>query len=402
MIYGIYSDTLPLTTIDDYADNYLSPQIAQISGVAQVFIGGETKPAIRVQVDPATLAASGLSLEDVRNGLVTSSTTAAKGTLRTSETSFTIAANDQLSLPEQYDDVILAYRNGGAIRVRDVGHAILGATDTTVAAYYNRIHGLLLYVTKQPGVNVIDTVENIKALMPHLTANLPAGMNIELILDRTITIRASVHDVEFTLMLTVALVVVVILLFLRNFWATLIPAATVPLALLGSFAAMYLLKFSLDNISLMALTIAVGFVVDDAIVVVENIYRHIEHGMPPFEAAITGSREIGFTVLSISFSLIAVFIPLLLMGGIIGRLFREFAMTVTASISVSALVSLTLAPMLCSRFMHRESGEHGRVFRIVEAGFDALMQGYRKTLDIVLRHQAITLAVFFATMALTV
>jgi hydrophobe/amphiphile efflux-1 (HAE1) family protein len=402
MIYGIYSDTLPLTTIDDYADNYLSPQLSQISGVAQVFIGGETKPAVRVQFDPARLAASGLSLEDVRNALVASSTTAAKGTLHTSDTSFTLAANDQLTLPEQYDDVILAYRKGSAVRVRDVGQAILGATDTTVAAYYNRIHGLLLYVMKQPGVNVIDTIERIKALMPHLTASLPAGMNIELILDRTVTIRASVRDVEFTLMITVALVVMVILLFLRNFWATLIPAATVPLALLGSFAAMYLLKFSLDNISLMALTIAVGFVVDDAIVVVENIYRHIEQGMPPFEAAIAGSREIGFTVLSISFSLIAVFIPLLLMGGIIGRLFREFAMTVTASIMVSALVSLTLAPMLCSRFMHRDSGEHGRVFRIVEAGFDAVMQGYRKSLDVVLRHQAIALAVFFATMALTV
>jgi multidrug efflux pump subunit AcrB len=402
MIYGVYSDTLPLTTMDDLIDNYLSPQIAQISGVSQVFIGGETKPAIRVQVDPARLAAIGLSLEDVRNGLVASSTTAAKGTLRTSHTSFTIAANDQLSLPEQYNDVILAYRNGGAVRVRDIGEAILGATDDTVAAYYNRIHGLVLYVTKQPGVNIIDTVENIKAVMPHLTENLPAGMNIELILDRTTTIRASVHDVELTLMLTVALVVLVILLFLRNFWATLIPASTVPLALLGSFAAMYLLKFSLDNISLMALTIAVGFVVDDAIVVVENIYRHIEHGMSPFEAAITGSREIGFTVLSISFSLIAVFIPLLLMGGIIGRLFREFSMTVTAAIAVSALVSLTLAPMMCSRFMHPESGEHGRVFRVVERGFEALMLGYRQSLDIVLRHQAITLAVFFATMALTI
>ena len=400
--YGVYSDTLPLTTMDDFIDNYLSPGIAQISGVSQVFIGGETKPAIRVQVDPARLAATGLSLEDVRSGLVASSTTAPKGTLRTSETSFTIAANDQLSLPEQYDDIILAYRNGGAVRVRDVGQAVLGATDDTVAAYYNRIHGLVLYVTKQPGVNVIETVENIKAMMPHLTANLPAGMHFELILDRTTTIRASVHDVEFTLMLTVALVVLVILLFLRNFWATLIPAATVPLALLGSFAAMYLLKFSLDNISLMALTIAVGFVVDDAIVVVENIYRHIEHGMSPFEAAITGSREIGFTVLSISFSLIAVFIPLLLMGGIIGRLFREFSMTVTAAIAVSALVSLTLAPMMCARFMHPESGEHGRLFRVVEAGFGALMRGYCKTLDIVLRHQAITLAVFFATMALTI
>ncbi len=226
-------------------------------------------------------------------------------------------------------------------------------------------------------------------------------MKVETILDRTVTIRASVHDVEFTLLLTICLVVMVILLFLRNFWATLIPSITVPLALAGSFAAMYLMNFSLDNLSLMALTIAVGFVVDDAIVVVENIYRHVEHGEAPFTAALKGSREIGFTVLSISCSLIAVFIPLLLMSGIIGRLFREFALTVTASIAVSALVSLTLAPMMCSRFMHREPDTHGRVYRFIESGFDAMISFYRRTLDIVLRHQPITLGVFFATMVLT-
>jgi hydrophobe/amphiphile efflux-1 (HAE1) family protein len=401
LILGAHSDTLPITTIDDYADNFLAQQISQVSGVAQVVIAGEQKPAIRIQVDPAKLAASNLTLEDIRGGLVSSTSDAAKGTLSTVKTSFTIAANDQLTLPEQYEKVVLAYRNGAAIRVRDIGRAVLAPTDQTLGAFENNVFGLQLLVFKQPGANVIDTVDQIKAQLPRLTENIPPAMKVDVILDRTTTIRASVHDVEFTLALTIGLVVLVILLFLRNFWATFIPAVTVPLALLGSCAAMYLLNFSLDNLSLMALTIAVGFVVDDAIVVVENIYRHIEHGMPPFEAAIKGSREIGFTVLSISFSLIAVFIPLLLMGGIIGRLFREFALTVTASIAVSALVSLTLAPMLCSRFMRPESGEHGRFFLIVESGFDRLIAGYRRTLNVVLRHQAITLGVFFATMALT-
>jgi hydrophobe/amphiphile efflux-1 (HAE1) family protein len=401
LIFGMHSDTLPLTTIDDLADNFLVQKLSQVPGVAQVFIGGESKPAVHVQVDPAKLAAIGLTLEEIRSALVASTTNAAKGTLNTPDNSFTIASNDQLTLPEQYENVVLAYRNGAPIRVHDVGQAVLAAADRTVAAYANQIPGLLLLITKQPGANIIETVDKINAALPGLMANLPPAMKIETILDRTVTIRASVHEVEFTLALTIGLVVMVILLFLRNFWATVIPALTVPLALLGSCAAMYLLNFSLDNLSLMALTIAVGFVVDDAIVVVENIYRHIEHGLPPFEAALKGSREIAFTVLSISLSLIAVFIPLLLMGGIIGRLFREFAMTVTASIAVSALVSLTLAPMLCSRFMHRETGEHGRVFRIVEAGFNGLHAGYRRTLDMVLRHQAITLCVFFATMALT-
>ena len=239
-------------------------------------------------------------------------------------------------------------------------------------------------------------------MLPRLTARIPPAIDVSVQLDRTTTIRASVEDVEFTLMLTIVLVVLVILLFLRNFWATFIPAVTVPLALLGSFACMYLLNFSIDNLSLMALTISIGFVVDDAIVVVENIHRHIENGETPMDAALKGSSEIGFTVLSISLSLIAVFIPLLLMGGIIGRLFREFAMTVSASIAVSALVSLTLAPMLCSRFMRPESHEHGAVYRVIESGFGAMLSFYRRTLDVVLRHQAITLGVFFATLALTV
>ncbi|TMK16509.1 MAG: acriflavine resistance protein B [Alphaproteobacteria bacterium] len=402
ILFSLRSDTMPVTAVDDYGDLFLAQQISQVPGVAQVSIFGDTTPSIRIQVDPAKLASTGITLEEIRSTLVASTTNAAKGTINTDKIGFTIAANDQITTAAQFNDVILAYRNGAPIRVRDVGQAVEAPVDRTVAAYQNNKPGIILAVFKQPGANVIDTVDQIKAQLPQLTARIPPAVKVETILDRTTTIRASVNDVQFTLGLTIALVVLVVLLFLRNFWATVIPSITVPLALLGSCAAMYMFNFSLDNLSLMALTIAVGFVVDDAIVVVENIHRHIEDGASPFEAALQGSREIGFTVLSISLSLVAVFIPLLLMGGIIGRMFREFALTVTASIAVSALVSLTLAPMLCSRFMHREPEHHGRVYRVIEAGFNALLSAYKRTLDVVLRHQAITLGVFFATMALTV
>ena len=401
LILATHSDSLPLTTVDDYADNVLAQQISQISGVAQVTIGGEQKPAVRVQVDPAKLQATGLTLEDVRGVLVNSSTNAAKGSINGARQSFTISANDQLTKAEEYDNVILAYRNGAPVRVRDVGHAISGPQDVNVAALMNSTPAVVLLVFKQPGANVIDTVDSINAAMPGMAAVIPPGMKVDTIVDRTQTIRASVLDVEFTLALTIGLVVMVILLFLRNIPATLIPAATVPLSLLGATGTMYFLGFSLDNLSLMALTIAVGFVVDDAIVVVENIYRHIEEGLAPLEAALKGAREIGFTVLSISISLVAVFIPLLLMGGIIGRLFREFALTVTAAIAVSVVVSLTLTPMLCSRFLRRQSDRHGRLYRAIEWGFEALIDAYRRALDVVLRHQLPTLAVFFLTMALT-
>jgi hydrophobe/amphiphile efflux-1 (HAE1) family protein len=400
LILSARSDALPLTQVDDYADNILAQQISQVQGVAQVTIAGEQKPSVRVQIDPGKLSSTGLTLEDVRGSLVTATTTAAKGTLNGNQSAFTIAANDQLTKPDQYDAVILAYRNGAPIRVKDVGRAVEGPTDETVAAYEKTQRSVLLIVYKQPGANVIDTVDQIKARLPALTATIPPTIKVNTILDRTVTIRASVEDVEFTLALTIVLVVLVILAFIRNFWVTLIPTITVPLALFGSCAVIYLLGFSLDNLSLMALTIAVGFVVDDAIVVVENIYRHVEDGVEPFEAAVRGASEIGFTVISISMSLIAVFIPLLLMGGIIGRLFREFALTVTASIAVSAVVSLTLGPMLAARFMRRQT-EHGRVFHTFEAVFDALLAGYRRTLDIALAHQRITLAVFLGTLALT-
>jgi hydrophobe/amphiphile efflux-1 (HAE1) family protein len=401
LILAAHSDTLPLTTVDDFADTVVAQQISQITGVAQVIIGGEQKPAVRVQVDPEKLQARGLTLEDVRGVLAVANTDASKGSINGVRQSFTIAANDQLQKAEDYDDVIIAYRNGGPIRVRDVGHAVAGPQDVTIAALSGDNPAVILLVFKQPGANVIDTVDQIKAAMPGLSAVIPPGMHLDTIVDRTQTIRASVRDVEFTLALTICLVVMVILLFLRDFWATLIPSVTVPLALLGATAIMYLVGFSLDNLSLMALTLAVGFVVDDAIVVVENIYRHVEEGTSSLAASIKGAGEIGFTVLSISISLIAVFIPLLLMGGIIGRLFREFAITVTAAIVVSVVVSLTLTPMLCSRFLRKQSEHHGRLYRIIERGFEALINGYRRVLDVVLRHQPLTLLVFFVTMAVT-
>ncbi|WGD31105.1 multidrug efflux RND transporter permease subunit [Ancylobacter sp. WKF20] len=401
LILAARSDTMPITQVDDFADNVLAQRLSQVKGVAQVVIGGEQKPAIRVQIDPARLAASGLTFEDVRTTLADSTAEAAKGSINGAVRSFTIAANDQIVTPADYDDVILAYRNGAPLRVRDVGHAVEGAENTHVAAWSTGRPAVVLLVFKQPGANVIETVDAIKATLPRLDGIIPAGISIDTIVDRTTTIRASVADVEFTLLLTIALVVMVILLFLRNLRATLIPAVAVPLSLAGSAAVMYALGFSLDNLSLMALTIAVGFVVDDAIVVVENIVRHMEEGEPAYAAAMKGAREIGFTVLSISISLVAVFIPLLLMGGIVGRLFREFALTVTASIAVSALVSLTLTPMLCARFLKPPSHTHGRLYRMIEAGFEALLAFYVRTLAVAMRYRFLTLMVFFGTLALT-
>jgi hydrophobe/amphiphile efflux-1 (HAE1) family protein len=401
LILAAQSDTVPITEVDSYADNVLAQHISQVAGVSQVLIGGEQQPAIRVQIDPAKLSAAGLTLEDVR-GVVTNATAdAAKGSLHDAVRSFTIAANDQLTKPEQYDDVIIAYRNGAPIRVRDVGHAVEGPQNDQIAAWKDNKRAVVLLIFKQPGANVIDTVDRIKAELPELARSIPPSVKVSTVLDRTTTIRAAVADVEFTLILTIGLVVMVIFVFLRNLRATFIPAITVPLALLGSAAVMYALGFSLDNLSLMALTIAVGFVVDDAIVVVENIHRHMEEGADRMTAALAGAREIGFTVLSISISLVAVFIPLLLMGGVIGRLFREFALTVTAAIAVSALVSLTLNPMLCSRLLRHEE-KHGRLYSAVERAFEALVSGYRRTLDLALRHHAITFCVFLCTLAITV
>ena len=402
LVMGVHAESLPLTEVDDYADTILAQQISQIKGVSQVTIGGEQKRAVRVQVDPAKLAAKNLTLEDIRGVLAATTTNAAKGTLYSDIRSFTLAANDQLSQASDYNNVIIAYRNGAAVRVKDVGQAIDGPEDLYTGAWDNNKRAILLVVYKQPGANVIETVDRVKQALPRLQAAMPPAISVDVLSDRTETIRASVDDVQFTLGLTIALVVLVILLFLRNLRVTLIPATVVPLSLLGALAVMYLCGFSLDNISLMALTISVGFVVDDAIVVVENIYRHIEDGMKPLDAALKGSREIGFTVLSISISLVAVFIPLLLMGGIVGRLFREFSITVTAAIAVSAFVSLVLTPMMCARYLHHDTTKHGLIWRTIEDAFDGMLAFYRRTLDVILRHPLITIIVFFATMALSV
>ena len=403
LILSVQSDLVPLIDVDDYADNILSQQISQISGVSQVSIGGEQKRSIRVQVDPARLAAMNMTLEDVRTLLVTATVDAPKGTVDGVERSFDVYDNDQLTKSADVNNIILAYRNGGPVRVRDIGRAVDGPENARLAGWQNGRRGIQLFIFKQPGANVIDTVERVKAALPALRAAIPPSIQIDTIVDRTVTIRASVHEVQFTLMLSIALVVMVIFVFLRNFWATIIPSITVPLALVGTFAVMYLCGYSLDNLSLMALTIAVGFVVDDAIVMLENIYRHIEDGMNPMEAALKGAGEIGFTIISISLSLIAVFIPLLLMGGIVGRLFREFAMTVAITVLVSAFVSLTLTPMMCSRFLKSHHGEkHNIFYRAVERFFVGLQNGYRRTLDIALRFQFATLLVFLATMGVTV
>ena len=402
MILSVQSDAVPLIEVDDYADNILSQQISQIPGVAQMFIGGEQKRAVRVQADPGKLAAMGLTLEDVRGTLVNSTVNAPKGTIDGDHRTYTVFANDQLTKGAEYNNVIVSYRNGAPVRVSDIGSAIDGPENRLLAGWQNGQRGIILVVFKQPGANVIETVDRIKAALPALEAAIPPAIHVNIIMDRTLTIRASVHDVQFTLLLSISLVVMVIFLFLRSVWATVIPSITVPVALICAFAVMYLLNYSLDNLSLMALTIAVGFVVDDAIVMLENIYRHVEDGMAPMEAALKGAGEIGFTIVSISFSLIAVFIPLLLMGGIVGRLFREFAMTVTIAVVVSCIVSLTLTPMMCSRFLRHDSGRHSRIYRIIEGFFDALVGGYRRTLDIALRHQFITLLTFLGTVTLTI
>ncbi len=403
MVIAVNSDAYPLTEVSDYADNVLAQQISQISGVAQVTISGEQKPAVRVQVDPAKLAMLGIGLEDVRSVIAGATVDNPKGSVDGPQRRFTIYANDQLHRADEYNDVIIAYRNGSPVRIRDIGQAVDGPENTKVAAWANDKRSIVLAVLKQPGANVIDTVDRVRGALPRLQAAIPAAIRVNVLTDRTQTIRASVDDVQFTLIVTIGLVVLVIFLFLRNVWATVIPSLTVPLALVGTFALMYVLGYSLDNLSLMGITIAVGFVVDDAIVMLENIHRHIEDGMPPMEAAIKGAGEIGFTIVSISLALVAVFIPLLLMGGVVGRLFREFAVTVTMTILVSAVVSLTLTPMLCARFLRSErEARHGRLYMTVERIFAALLSFYRHSLGAALRHRVFTLGVFLAAFVATI
>jgi hydrophobe/amphiphile efflux-1 (HAE1) family protein len=401
LVLAATSDTLPLTVVDAYAQNILLQKISQISGVGLVGIGGQQQPTVRVQVDPEALAARGINLEDVRAVLGQANVDQPKGTLNSPRQTFTINTNDQLFKPEQYADLVVAYRNGSPVRIRDIGRVIDAGENELIAGWYNNQRAIILSVQRQPGANVIETVGRVKAMLPVLEASIPPGIKISVVSDRTETIRASVDDVQLTLLLSVALVVMVVFVFLRTLWATIIPAITVPLALIGTFAVLYELGYSLDNLSLMALSIAVGFVVDDAVVEVENIQRHIEQGLSPYEAAMKGSGEIGFTVVAITFSLIAVFIPLFLMGGYVGLLFREFAVAVSVALLISLVIARTLTPMMCAYLLKPESKEHGWLYRLLERGFDGLLYIYEAGLKIVLRHRFITLMSLFATIALT-
>ncbi len=393
LIYAVSSDAMPRYKVDDYAYTILAQKLSEVPGVSQVIVAGQQQYAAHVQVNPMALAAKGISLEEVRAALVAASTDQPKGTLEGANQSYTLDTNDQLFNADAFKNVIIAYRNGAPVRVKDVGDAVDSSQLPRTGAWYDTSDAELLLIYRQPGANTIKTVNEIKRIMPSLEASVPPSVNVRLVSDRSESIRASVRDVEITLLITCALVVMVIFIFLRKLWATAIPAVAVPLSLIGTFGVMYVLGYSLDNLSLMGLTIAVGFVVDDAIVMIENIVRYIEMGERPFDAALKGAGQIGFTIISITFSLIAVFIPLLFMGGIIGRLFREFAMTVTVAVVVSALVSLTLTPVMCSRFLRRETeANQGRLNRMAERFFAGMVAGYDRGLQWVFRHQPLMLA----------
>ncbi|MFL5397338.1 MAG: efflux RND transporter permease subunit, partial [Myxococcales bacterium] len=399
---AVTSDSLPLDVVDDQADSILAQKISQVSGVGLVAINGGQKPAVRVQIDPAALAGAGLTLEDVRAVLVAANVNQPKGNLDGPRLDYAIAMDDQLYKAESFRPLILAYRNGSPIRLREVGDVIDGVENSQLAGWAGRKRAIILNVQRQPGANVIQVADRVKALLPQLKATLPQGLTVSILSDRTETVRASVEDVQFTLVLTILLVVAVIYLFLRSFRATIIPGVAVPLSLVGTFGVMYLCGYSLNNLSLMALTISTGFVVDDAIVMIENISRFIEHGDKPFEAALKGSKQIGFTIVSLTVSLVAVLIPLLFMGGLIGRLFREFAMTLAIAIGVSAVLSLTLTAMMCAHLLKPHGEEkHSRLTQASERGFEWMIEKYSVGVDWVLRHQFFTLVVTIATLALT-
>jgi hydrophobe/amphiphile efflux-1 (HAE1) family protein len=401
LILGLTSDTLPLTTVDDYAESVMFQQLSQQPGVGLVTIGGQQQPAMRVELDPAKLANVGLTLEEVRTAISSATLEAAKGTIRGPRQNWGISADDQISAASQYDNTIIAWKNGAPIRIKDVGYAIVGPAVSELEGWYNHKRAIILNVLPAPGANVIDTVDHIKKILPRLKASLPPAVKVAVVSDRTLTIRESVEDVEMTLILTVFLVVAVIFLFLREGRATLIPALAVPLSIIGTFAVMKASGFSLDNLSLMALSIGVGFVVDDAIVMIENIVRHLEEGLPPLQAALKGAGEIGFTILSITISLCAVFIPLLLMGGLVGRMFQEFAITLAVAIAMSAFVSLTLTPTLCSKLLKHQEGAKSRLYEVLERVFVAMTNVYDRGLRVVLRRQGATLLVMLGTIVLT-
>jgi len=402
MTLALTSDTLPLSQVEDIADTVLAQKISQVSGVGLVSINGGQKPAVRVQANPTALAGYNMSLEDLRGALAAANVDQAKGSLYGSRQTFVLSANDQLLASKDYRDIIVAYRQGNAVRLRDVATVVDGAENTAMAAWMNTTPAVIMNIQRQPGANIIGVVDRVKQILPQLQQTLPSTVKLVVLADRTLTIRASVADVQYELMLTVALVVMVIFLFLRTLAATVIPAVAVPLSIVGTFGVMYLLGYSLNNLSLMALTISTGFVVDDAIVMIENINRYIEAGDTPLEAALKGSEQIGFTIVSLTVSLIAVLIPLLFMGDIVGRLFREFAVTLAVTILMSAFVSLTLTPMMCAKLLrHKPVSEQGWLYHKSEEWFEAAIAWYAKGVRWVLRHQTSTLLVVVGTLVLT-
>src|SRR5216683_1908611 len=399
----VSSDTVPRGRLYDLCDSFLAQKISQVAGVRQVRISGGAKPAVRVDLNPNALAHYGIGLEEVRAALRSANANTPKGTLENQSNRWIVNDTDQLLKPEQYSPLIVAYRNGAPVRLTDIAKLSEGIEDLRNSAYADGRTAVTMGVGRQPGANIIETVDRIMALLPELRASIPPTVSLDTNFNRTTTIRASVNDIEFTLLLTVALVVMVIFLFLRNAWATIIPSIAVPLSIVGTFGVMYLLHYNLDNLSLMALAICTGFVVDDAIVVIENITRYLEAGDSPMEAALKGSREIGFTVLSMSVSLIAVFIPILLMGGVVGRLFREFAVTLSVAIAVSLCVSLTTTPMMCAKFLKSDKDiKHGKLYRATERIFQGSLDTYSSGLRWVLRHQPLMLVVTAATLCFSV
>jgi len=403
MILAMTSDSITKPDMYDAADSILAQKLSQVEGIGQVFVGGAAQPAVRAELNPTQLNNTGVGLDLVRTALGSANANQAKGQLSSAQEAVTISANDQIWKAYQYRDLIVAYRNGSPVRLSDVATVQDNVADIHTAGFANGKPAVLMIVFRQPGANIIGTVDRVYALLPQLRASVSPAIDISVLMDRTTTIRASVRDIEFTLIISIVLVIFVVFVFLRNLWTTLIPSVSVPLSLIGTFGAMYLLHYSLDNLSLMALAISTGFVVDDAIVVIENITRYLEQGYSPVQAAYKGSREIGFTVLSMSTSLVAVFIPILLMGGIVGRLFREFAVTLSIAIAVSLVVSLTTTPMMCAKFLKPvEKQKHGRLYRSSERVFDWILESYSRGLGWVLRHQPFTLAVTIGTVCLSV
>jgi HAE1 family hydrophobic/amphiphilic exporter-1 len=397
------SPTLPMSDVDNYAENLLAEQISQINGVAQVGVFGAQPYAVRIQVDPNKLAAYGLGIDQVAQAVQTGNVNQPLGTLYGKHQAFTVQATGQLNVAADFRPMIVAYRNGNPVRLQQLGNVFDSVQNNKSEAWYDSTPAVVLAVQRQPGANTVEVVDNIKKLLPQFRAAIPASVNLDVLIDRSLTIRKSVSDVEHTLFLAVCLVVMVIFIFLRNLSATIIPSLALPMSIIGTFAAMALLNYSLDNLSLMALTLCVGFVVDDAIVMLENIVRHMEMGEPPMEAALNGSREIGFTIISMTLSLSAVFIPVLFMSGLLGRLLHEFAVTIVVAVLVSGFVSLTLTPMMCSRFVHSERGKkHGKTYNVFERFFDGLRDGYDRTLQMVMRHRGTTMLVSLAIFVTTV